>query len=230
MRRGRSAIAEIPLDADRALALSYAPARTRPALEALWRLDVALGAVLAGGREPLISRIKLAWWRETLEMLDPACAPAEPVLRAVAAHVLPKGVGGAELSGMEAGWAALLGEAPLSDADLDAYAAARGGLLFRHSAALLGGGSAPAAEAAGEAWALIDLVRHSNPADAAAAIRAARKRFPPDERERWPSRLRPLGMLAALARRDAARGLEAIEPQGAPRRMLRMLRHRLTGK
>ena len=53
-----------PLDPDRILALSYVPARRRAAVEALWRLDAALGAALGGGSEPRIARITLAWWRE----------------------------------------------------------------------------------------------------------------------------------------------------------------------
>ncbi|MFN3388670.1 MAG: squalene/phytoene synthase family protein [Allosphingosinicella sp.] len=214
-----------PLDPDRILALSYVPARRRPAVEALWRLDLALGQALAGGREPLISQIKLAWWREALEKLDSAPAPSEPVLQAVAAHVLPAGVSGTELAAMEEGWAVLLSPERLSAADLQTYAARRGGLLFRHSAALLGGGE-PAA-GAGEAWALIDLARHSaEEADVEAAVAAARGRA---RARRWPARLRPLGMLAALARRDAEAGRPRWEAQGAPGRMLRMLRHRLTG-
>jgi phytoene synthase len=79
------------LDPDRLLALSYVPARKRPGVETLWRLDAALGKVLAGGREPLISQIKLAWWREALERLDTEKAPAEPILEAVAAYILPRG-------------------------------------------------------------------------------------------------------------------------------------------
>ncbi len=77
------------LDPDRILALSYVPAKRRAAVGALWRLDSALGAALAGGREPMIARIKLAWWREALERLDREPAPAEPVLQEVAAHLLP---------------------------------------------------------------------------------------------------------------------------------------------
>ena len=213
------------LDPDRILALSYVPARCRPAVAALWQLDAALGAVLAGGREPLISQIKLAWWREALEKLDNAPAPSEPVLEAVAEHLLPAGLTGAELSEMESAWAVLLSPEPLTADDLETYARARGGLLFRFAARVLGGEPQPQAERGGEAWALIDLARHSaNQEDADAAVAAARARV---ERYRWPSRLRPLGMLAALAARDTAR--EHWEPQGSPRRMARMLRHRLTG-
>jgi phytoene synthase len=211
------------LNPDLTLALSYVPVARRPALEALFRLDVALGAVLAGGREPMIGRIKLAWWREALEKLDRDKAPPEPVLEAVAAHVITAGVSGAELASMEEGWTALLSDAPLTEEELRTYAAKRGGLLFAYAARLLGGEG----EAGGETWALLDLARHSgNDLDRDAAVAAARALAPP---RRLPPRLRPLGMLGALARRDAEPDRPHWEPQGAPKRMLRMLLHRLTG-
>lgn len=214
------------LDRDRILALSYVPARTRPALEALWCLDAALAAVLSSGRDPLLSQIKLAWWRDALEQLDRAPPPAEPALEAVARHVLPRGIGGAELAAMERGWTLLLTPDPLVPEELASYAAARGGLLFTLSARLLGG-ECGSVEAGGEAWALIDLARHSgSEVDAEAALAAARVR----PLGRWPAPLRPLGMLAALARRDAEPGRSRWEEQGAPGRMWRMLRHRFTGR
>jgi phytoene synthase len=213
------------LDPDRILALSYVPAARRPALEALWRLDAALGAVLAIGREPMISRIKLAWWREALEKLDRERAPAEPVLEAVAEHVLPAGIAGFTLAPMTEAWDVLLSPEPLTDAELAFYAQARGGLLFHASAGLLGG-EAPAG--AGERWALVDFARHSaNHAECEAAFAAGRA-LPPSGR--WPAGLRPLGMLAALALRDLEPGRARWEAQGAPARMLRMLRFRITGR
>ncbi len=218
------------LDPDQTLALAYVPAARREALRALWGLDAALGAVLAGGREPLISQIKLAWWRDSLEKLDRSRPPGEPVLEAVSKEILPRGVSGGELSGLEEGWSVLLSQDPLTSADLDAYARARGSLVFRYSGCLLGAELTPAMERAGEGWALIDLARHSNPVDGQAAIEAARQRFHGPAGGRWPSALRPLGMLAALARRDAERGLDRMEPQGAPPRIWAMLRHRVTGR
>ena len=217
-----------PLDPDRTLALAYVPAARRPAVGALWRLDGALSSVLSTGREPMISRIRLAWWREALEKLDRERPPAEPVLDALARLVVPAGVTGAELAAMESGWEVLLSAEPLGPADLDLYASARGGLLFRYTARLLGEPLADAGvDAGGGAWALIDLARNSADAgDAEAAVAAARA-LP---MMRWPPRLRPLGMLAVLAARDAEAGRAGWEPQGAPRRMLRMARHRLSGK
>ena len=213
------------LDPDRVLALSYVPVGARRGVAALWELDAALGMVLAGGREPMISRIKLAWWREALERLDRERAPAEPVLQALAEHVLPKGVSGTALAAMADAWDALLSPEPLTAEELSLYAHARGGLLFGHSAHLLGG---EAANGAGEAWALADLARHSaNQEDSEAAVAAGRALPAPP---RWPAKLRPLGMLAALAARDLEPGRPRWEPQGAPRRMVRMLRLRLTGR
>jgi phytoene synthase len=215
----------LDLDSDRRLALAYTPARTRPALEALWRLDVTLGAVIARGREPIVARIRLAWWREALERLDAAPPPPEPVLQALAALVLPAGVGGADLAGMEEGWSILLAEGPLDTEALQAYARLRGGLLFRHSARLLG--AAGDFEPAGARWALVDLARHStNPAEAAAALKAAAGIA---QEGAWPKPLRPLAMLSLLARRDLETP-QPLERQGSPARMLRLIGYRLTGR
>lgn len=127
---------------------------------------------------------------------------------------------------MEEAWEILLSQEPLEANEMDRYASRRGGGLFRFSARLLGGEAA--VEEGGESWALVDLARHSaNEADAANALSAARRRTPISH---WPSRLRPLGMLAALAARDADPARAQWEPQGSPGRMLRMLRHRLTGR
>lgn len=211
------------LDPDRRLVLAYAPARVRPALEALWRLDVTFAAVLATGTDRMVSRIRLAWWREALERLDRGPAPPEPVLRGVQQLVMPAGIGGAELAAMEGGWAILLDEgAP----DLDAYAGLRGGLLFTFSARLLGAAD-PRLAAAGALWALADLARRSSRSDE--AVRALEAAAARQEQGKWPRTLRPLAMLTALAERDVLRGADSLEKQGAPARMLRLLGLRLTG-
>jgi phytoene synthase len=173
----------------------------------------------------MISRIKLAWWREALERLDREAAPAEPVLEALAAHVLPAGIAGSELAAMEEAWAILASPEALTAAELDAYARARG-LLFPFTARLLGEPTT-GLEEAGEAWALVDLARHcGSAADADVALAAARERRLPKS---WPSRLRPLGMLAVLAARDLDPARPPWEARGAPARMWRMLRHRISG-
>ena len=220
----------IALDPDCTLALSYVPADRRPALAALWRLDAALGAVLAGGREPTLSQIKLVWWRDSLVKLDDGRPPAEPVLEEVAAHILPRGIKGHQLARLEEAWSIPLADNALSPDDLARYALGRGALLFRFSSSLLGFQLNERVKRAGEGWALADLARHSNDIDARASLALAAERLADVAAQRWPSPLRPLGMLAMLALRDTQRGLEAREQQGAPARMARMFRHRLTGR
>jgi 15-cis-phytoene synthase len=210
----------VDLDPDRRLALAYVPAAARPAVEALWRLDVAFATILATGTQPLISQMRLAWWREALERLDSAPPPAEPVLQALAANVLPD-VTGAELAAMEEGWLILLSDEPLREADLERYAELRGGLLFTYTARLLGESDFSVAQA-GKAWALADLARHSRRVDEI-------KTPLPEPKTKWPRRLRPLGMLAMLARRDLKYVGQAPEKQGSPARMLRVIWHRITG-
>jgi phytoene synthase len=185
-----------------------------------------LGVVLAAGRESMAIRIRLAWWRDALEALDREAAPPEPVLQAIQSRLLPAGISGTELAAMEEGWASLLADS-LSADDLAIHAAARGGLLFRYSARLLGAPD-PRADAAGEVWALVDLARRNRRAEesARAYAEAAARRTA----WRWPRPLRPLGMLAALADRDIDLGPARMERRGAPGRMWRMARHRLTGR
>ena len=209
------------LDPERRLALAYAPAPIRPALEALWRLDATFAGILATGTQPLITQMRLAWWREALERLDSAPPPPEPLLQALATHVLPT-VRGAELAAMEEGWLILLSEGPLTAAEQADYAGRRGGLLFTFSARLLGVPAFPVA-LAGEIWALADLGRHNR--------RSGEAKVPTSESQvKWPRRLRPLGMLAVLARRDLDNSGQEPEKPGSPARIWRMIRHRLTGK
>lgn len=219
------------LDPERQLALSYVPAARRAALAALWRLDSTLGRLLAGGSQPMVTQIKLAWWREALEALDRAPPPAEPLLRAVAQTLLPAGLSGATLAEITDGWEILLTAETVREEELAAYARQRGGLLFRCSAILLGQPTGEEVERAGKAWALVDLARRSGAAEEAEQVLdAARLQIAGLFGRRWPAALRPLGMLAALAKRDAGRGVGRFERQGAPARMLAMARHRLTGR
>lgn len=217
------------LDSERRLAVSYVPQRRSPALAALWVLDARIGSLLAGTGDPRLLQIKLAWWREAIEALDSGTVPPEPVLAGLAEHVLPLGVSGGELAELTMGWEHLATDGALSDTDLAGFAALRGGVLFRFSARLLGIEPAAWVERAGEAWALVDLARKSSSEpEARRALEAAAERL--GGNRSWPRALRPLGMLAMLARRDAERGIGRFEPQGSPRRMLRMLGYWLTGR
>jgi phytoene synthase len=213
-------------DPERALAVAYAPAQARAGLAVLFALDERFGQVVSSTSEPMIGLMRLAWWREALEKLDRDPAPAEPLLGRLAEHVLSRGVTGAKLATIEDGWAALI------DGDADAEAIARHGRergrnLFAAGAVVLGADAARLA-GAGEIWALVDLgYRHSDARVRATALAQADQLIARQSHERWPKAVRPLAALYALATGDARAKKRA---QGSPRRVLRMLALRLTGR
>ena len=179
--------------------------------------------------EPMLGAIRLAWWRERLEELDDgAPPPPEPRLQAVAYELLPRGVRGSELARLERGWLGLFDPFPWDVGTSEAIWF-RGRLLFALGAQLLAR-TGDAIEEAGGLWALADVARHcSDPASRSMLLGQARRFAKALAGARFPARLRPLSMLAALAVRDVKRG-EPFEAEGAPARAAAVLRHRLGGR
>lgn len=216
-----------PDDPERALALAYAPRGARAVLTALFALDTQFAATLRQASDPMVARLRLTWWREALARLDHAPPPGAPLLAALARDVLPMGVRGAAMSAMAEGWDALLVPDPVGADDLAAYASGRGA-LFVMAGTVLGVADGRLATA-GAGWALVDLALHMRDRATAAVARSlAAPLLEEALAVRWPRALRPLGVLAVLAARDLDR--EAPEPRAAPPRVLRMLRHRITGR
>ena len=187
-----------------------------------------MGEVVRTSSQPMLGAIRLAWWRERLEELDGGAVPAEPRLKAAAAELVPRGIGGSELAVLEGPWARLFDEFPwrLQTAEAIWF---RGRHLFGLGARLLGEGS-EAIEAAGGAWALADTARHcSDAASRAVLLEQVEVLTRAAKGAQVPKALRPLSMLGALAMRDAERG-GPFEPEGSPGRAAALLRHRLTGR
>lgn len=213
---------------ERALILSYSRAPTRGGLAAMLALDDRLGGILRTTRDPIVGQMRLTWWHDALSRLDPADAPAEPVLTALARDVVPR-ADAAMIADLVEGWEALLDQ-PLDVTALTVHAEARGGRLFRLAAGLLADGPTddPRISLAGEGWALADLSRHlSDPGLAASAHRDATERLDRALYGRWPAALRALGAMAHLARIDLA---WPDRPAGHPARAARILWHRMTGR
>lgn len=201
------------------LALSYAPERSRAALDALFSLDTALGNILRTTREPLVGQMRLAWWREALQGLDASGAPAEPVLQSLAAAVLPLGITGDALSGMADAWEPLLGSG-----SIDGHARLRGRALFTLAGGALGAATDDPVGEAGEGWALADLAANlSDPALASRAREEANARLALARRSRWSRNGRTLGALALVADRQLSGPIP-------PTFVLRLARFRLTGR
>jgi phytoene synthase len=206
------------IGADRAQMLRLLPTDLRPAFEALFQVDAAMGDVVARATQPTLGAVKLAWWRERLEEVDQGIVPAEPRLRVVAEQLLPRGVSGAELAALEDGWATLLEEQVEPQ-----RIANRGALLFRLGGRLLGADDERLADA-GALVALVSVGRRG----LLDLLDPARDHERALVRHRFVRRLRSLTALARLAVRDLRSG-PPFEPEGAPPRVAAMLRHRWSG-
>lgn len=208
-------------DPERALAISYAPSDRRVALRSLLALDDRLSQIVRETSEPAIGQLRLTWWFEALEKLDHGPAPAEPLLRALEAQVLPSGVTGGALAGLIDGWEPLiLEETP----DWSLVGRERGGRLFEAAAHVLGAAD-PRVGSIGEGWALAEFATRWRLADSAGARGLAEARLAALSGPALPRALRPLGALGLLARSDLAGGRP-----GSPARVARLLAHRLTGR
>lgn len=213
-------------DPRRALALSYAPAGARDAMQALLAIDDRLGHVLRAGREPMLAQMRLTWWFEAVERLDHEPPPPEPILRALATHVLPHGVSGAALASMVDGWEVLLSDDALTDEALVLFAEGRGARLFGAMARVCGAAD-PQVRLAGEGWALADLASNlSDHVEAARVGAVAAPRLREATALRWSRAGRALGALTLLARFD----VEGEGEGGGTSRITRLLWHRMTGR
>ena len=201
---------------DRDLVRLYWPVELRPAFDALFGIDDAMAEVVASSSQPALGAIRLAWWREALERLDTNAPPPEPRLQAAAAELFPRGIKGADLAGLEDGWAALLDEEP----DIERVGR-RGAGLFAMAARLIGAKD-PLLDAAGRLHAYGQALR-----DGRLEVWPM-KELPKLTGHRFQRRLRPLTGLARLATRDVKQA-PAIEPEATPGRAAALLSHRLFG-
>jgi len=196
----------------------YWPRALRPAFDALFDIDDAMGDVVARASEPALAAIKLAWWRERLEEIDDGKVPAEPRLQAVAAELVARGVSGAELGELAEGWSGMLhdpaDEAPMSGQGTRLFRIGARLLNIEFDDATLGVAGRLFARAAAARRGLLDPVPGS-------AVRGGPK---------IARKARPLTALAALAARDLRKGGPPFEPEATPGRAWTLLRHRLTGR
>lgn len=171
------------------VALAWQPRASRPALAALFALDRRLASALAPAREPLLSQVRLAWWRERLQEPASARPKGEPLLAMIGAHWRNCGC---ELVALVDGWEHMIGPPPHPAGDVNGLAAGRGQALAAFAGLVGAGDDAAAASAAGEAWAQAEFTPSAGSLPPACLPVTAR-------------RLRGVAVLGGLARRALAR-------------------------
>ncbi len=149
-------------------------------------------------REPILAQMRLAWWRDTLEK-DPSDWPrGDPVLAA-----LSEWPDRAALIDLVNGWERLLGET-LDEAAVTEFANGRGVAFAALSHRIGEAQAAPLAVRAGYVWALGDLAANLRDAqERALVVELGRAGTPLAS---LPRALRPLTVLAGLARQSLSRG------------------------
>lgn len=192
---------------DRDLVRLHWPEYLRSAFDAAFALDDKLADIALGAAQPALAAIKLAWWRDQLTALDTQPPPPEPILSRVVADLMVAGVSGADCAALADGWLQIVDEQP--------DPAPRGTALFAMLAKLLRQNEI----VGGEAFSRADLARRSGDAEWL-------RKLPPDTA---PRPVRPVTVLDALGRRDAAR-FWPPEAEATPGRSWTLIRHRLTGR
>lgn len=197
-----SGMAEAIGSAER-LALAYAPATARDRYRALLELDATLRRIALSAREPLPAQFKLAWWRDACAGLNEA--QGHPVLDALRER-WPRDP--AALVALVDGWEELVAADDFVGA-AETVATARGAAL-----AACAGASEGDARSAARAWTLAALSPHAPGDSARELMRATVRQLPAQP---LPRALRPLAVLAGLARRaiDADR-VELIGDRWSP--------------
>ncbi|NIJ16459.1 hypothetical protein [Sphingobium vermicomposti] len=185
----------------------------------IWALDGRFGQLVTTTTEPMIGRIRLAWWNDALTDSNQLMGRGEPLVDELRRlKVVPL----AGLTQWLDGWECLVGEM-----DLHGYAAGRGGGLFR---ALAGQEELPDwLTRAGAVWALWDLSGHCSEQRIAEEAVAFGQQYLLDKDPDWSVVPRPLRIAYQLARHDVERGRYA--PVGlTPTRYLRLMRIGLVGR
>lgn len=193
----RSETAELPQLQQ--LALSYAPAHARQRTLGLLLLDAHLGTLLRQMREPVLTQLRLAWWRDTLNKPVAQWPAGNQVLAALVEWRNP-----IALVPVVDGWEELVTD-DLGPTEIEAFASGRGKGFAVLAKELDLPDAAPAAQAAGRMFALADLLGNiSSPAERAQILQLAGKAT--GHAERLPRPLRPLAVLSGLAARSIAKG------------------------
>ena len=194
------------LTADQVLCLAYAGANTRAAYRAAFIIDGQFQAMVDAAHEPLLTRIKLAWWKEQGLSTPVAGTP-------IGDAYLHLGGFRPQVTALIAAWDQALDG---GDAEVES-AAARGAALFGLGAAVAGRDLTPSAERAAKAWGVADFAAR---AQSPAALALAKDHFTSTDLRDLRGALKPFGVLAALSKRDVECGFDKAPAPGSPRRML----------
>lgn len=201
MRHKRRMTGETELPAEQQLAIAYARRHHRDAIDAILRLDRNLGRAVSQANEPIVGQIRLAWWRDALVAPLEARPPGNPVLDAISLVFDSKSE---RLVALIDGWESLLLAETLTEQSIEPFVHGRSQAWCLAAEHMSSGDLPEVVDASARFWALADLLTGLGDERERSVILSIAERLP--EPSRLSRDLRPLSILAALARRAIAQG------------------------
>ncbi len=196
----RPGVEELPMV--QRLAFSYAPAKARGKTLGLLMLDAHLAVLLRQMREPVLTQMRLAWWRDTLGKPASKWPQGNNVLAQLTQWSDPTA-----LIDVVDGWEQLVAD-HLGAAEIGAFASGRA-KGFAVLADELGTADAAAALQAGQIYAMADLLGNVSDPNERALVQATAAEYL-NQRPHLGRALRPLTVLSGLARKVFERGGGAL--------------------
>ena len=192
---------EISLPLEQQLALAHSTGEVRAMLEAFLQFDNRLARFVSKANEPIVTQLRLAWWRDQLNKPISERPSGDTILDALSAHWEGRE---AVFVALVDGWEALLGEPPLPDDVFAGLCAVRAACF----ADIVPQKVADDANALGLSWAYADFIaRTSDEQECAHLVDLAKQATPGTGKLNF--RYRSLTILGRL-------GARAIERGGSP--------------
>ena len=150
-------------DRDRFTTVLFAPADRREALFDLYAFNLEIARVRELVREPMLGRIRLQWWRDSLDKVYAGADGGSPLARSLGEVIVRHSLARAEFESLLSARELDMDDEPPADLPaLEAYAEGSSATLTRLALTVLGGegaGAMAAARHVGIAWALTGLLR-----------------------------------------------------------------------
>ncbi|NMW31454.1 hypothetical protein HKD42_05225 [Altererythrobacter sp. RZ02] len=191
---------ELPLP--QKLAVAHSAAADRRIIEPFFVLDNRLAQFVSQSKEPVLTQMRIAWWRDQLGKPVEQRPEGDPVLDALSAHWARQE---SALVALVDGWEALLAEPPLPDTAAQEFTEGRA-KCFAAIAHLCDLPSAKAqAYSVGTVWAYADLLSRMSDQDEKQFV-LSQCQTAEVRNQRLPYQLRSLSILGILAENAISKG------------------------
>jgi 15-cis-phytoene synthase len=213
---------------DMAIALAYAPLKSREVIDTLFELDDVMIKLIRSTREPLLGQIKIQWWVDQFKLLKPGMAAApHPILqRFNACHPSERAL--EKLMTYCENWNLFLSPPPYTHEELLEFSIMRASLIEITNEVV--GINTHEHDSRFKIWCLLDIAKSLGLNSIEAQCQTLARQIQKEQRKvNFNRALRSFSILGSFAEYDL-RNPTKIPRQGSPRRMWQALSHVLFKK